>query len=131
MESDLGEATIAYCGHNETEEDVPHFEEEPRAGSRFVTLFLPFVGVLPHAVDYPFYLMRLPFKKTRDVSRWTSAVLSKRATLEELYRDSTPTGEYRYDKRLFGRLVKERLSGILTLSIVADFFLPGHGLPTP
>ncbi|MGA2198487.1 MAG: hypothetical protein ABSG45_00970 [Nitrososphaerales archaeon] len=112
MESDLGEATIAYCGHNETEEDVPHFEEELRAGSRFVTLFLPFVGVLPHGVDYPFYLMRLPFKKTKDVSRWTSAVLSKRATLEELYQELDSDREYRYDKRLLGRLVKERLSGL-------------------
>lgn len=67
MESELGEATIVYCGHNEAEEDVPHFEEVLGAGSRFVSLFLPFVGVMPDAVDYPFYLMTLPFKKTKDV----------------------------------------------------------------
>ena len=111
IESELGEATIVYCGHNEAEEDVPHFEEVLGAGSRFVSLFLPFVGVMPDAVDYPFYLMTLPFKKTKDVSRWTTAVLSKRATLEELYQELDSDREYRYDKRMTGRLMKERLGG--------------------
>jgi len=112
MESDLGEATMLYCGHNETEEDVPHFEEALGSGSRFVSLFLPFVGVVPDAVDYPFYLMKLPFKKTEDASRWTAAVLTKRATVEELYRELDTDREYRYDKRLMGRLMKDRFAGV-------------------
>ena len=111
MESDVGEATIAYCGHNETEEDVPHFERELGAGSRFVSLFLPFVGVVPTAVDYPFYLMKLPFRKTRDASRWTSHVLTKKATPDELFKELDRDREYRYDKRLLGRLMKERFLG--------------------
>ncbi|MDA4112526.1 MAG: class I SAM-dependent methyltransferase [Thaumarchaeota archaeon] len=112
MESDLGEATIAYCGHTETEEDVPHFEEQLGARSRFVSLFLPFVGVVPTAVDYPFYLMKLPFKKTDDASLWISEVLSKKATLEELYEELDSDREYRYDRRLFSRLLRERFPGL-------------------
>ncbi|MDA4134363.1 MAG: class I SAM-dependent methyltransferase [Thaumarchaeota archaeon] len=108
MESDLAEATILYCGHNETEEDVPHFEEALGKGSRFVSLFLPFVGVVPDAVDYPFYLMKLPFKKTDDASRWASAVLTKKASVDELYEELDSDREYRYDKRLMGRLMKDR-----------------------
>jgi hypothetical protein len=112
MESDLHDATIVYCGHSEAEEDVPRFEEELSRGSRFVSLFVPFVGVVPSAVDYPFYVMDVPFKKTRDVSLWISKVLSKRSSLEELYQELDTDREYRYDKRVFNRLMKERFAGL-------------------
>ncbi len=110
MESDLHEATIAYCGHMEAEEDVPYFEQELRRGSRFVSLFLPFVGVVPSGVDYPFYLMDVPFNKTRDVSLWISKVLSRRASVDQLYQELDTDREYRYDKRVFKRLMKERFA---------------------
>jgi hypothetical protein len=108
MESDLGEATLVYCGHNESEEDLYHFEESMGRGSRFVSLFLPFVSVLPEAVDYPFYLMKVPFRRTRDPSLWASRVLTRKGTLEELYSELDTDREYRYDKAVFGRLVRER-----------------------
>jgi SAM-dependent methyltransferase len=111
MESDLHEATIAYCGHTEAEEDAPYFERELRRGSRFVSLFLPFVGVVPSGVDYPFYVMDVPFKKTRDVSLWISKVLSRVASVEQLYQELDTDREYRYDKRVFKRLMKERFGG--------------------
>jgi tRNA A58 N-methylase Trm61 len=109
MESDLHDATIVYSGLSEMEEDLPHFESELRAGSRLVTLFLPLVGVVPKLVDYPFYLMNLPFKKTKDVSIWSSKVLTRRSTVNELYQELDTDREYRYDKRVFNRLLKERL----------------------
>ena len=112
MESDLHEATIAYCGHTEAEEDAPYFERELRRGSRFVSLFLPFVGVVPSGVDYPFYVMDVPFKKTRDVSLWISKVLSRVASVEQLYQELDTDREYRYDKRVFKRLMKERFGGL-------------------
>ena len=108
-ESDLHEATILYCGHNEEREDVARLESELSRGSRFVSLFLPFVGVVPSAVDYPFYVMDLPFKKTGDVSLWISKVLSKKASVDELYEELDTDREYRYDKRVFRQLMKERL----------------------
>jgi SAM-dependent methyltransferase len=109
MDSDIRDATIAYCGHYEIEEDVSHFQRELRAGSRFVTLFLPFVGLIPTAADYPFYLMEAPFKKTSDVSLWVSKVLFRRATVDELYRELDTDREYRYDKRAFKLMMKKRL----------------------
>ena len=112
MESDLQDATIAYCGLSEMDEDVSHFERELKAGCRFVTLFLPFVGVLPTAVDYPFYLMELPFKKTMDVSLWTSTVLGRRSTVEELYQELDTDREYRYEKRTFKGIMKKRFPGL-------------------
>jgi SAM-dependent methyltransferase len=112
MDSDLRDATVAYCGHYEDEEDVSHFERELRAGSRFVTLFLPFVGVIPKAADYPFYVMEVPFKKTRDLPLWISKVLFRRATVDELYRELDTDREYRYDKRMFKRLTKIRFANL-------------------
>ena len=76
-----------------------------------VTLFLPFVGVVPTAADYPFYSMELPFKKTRDLSLWISKVLFRKANIEEMYRELDTDREYRYDKRAFGQLVRKRFSG--------------------
>jgi SAM-dependent methyltransferase len=110
MDSNLHDATIAYCGHYEVEEDVAHFESELRVGSRFVSLFLPFVGVIPTAADYPFYLMEVPFRKTRDISLWISKVLFRMATLDELYRELDTDREYRYDKRAFKQIMKERFT---------------------
>jgi len=108
MDSDIGDATVVYCGHYEMEGDVARFERELAPGSRVVTLFLPLVGVLPTAADYPFYSMELPFRKTTDVSTWISKVLFRDASLDEMYRELDTDREYRYDKRAFGRLVKKR-----------------------
>lgn len=112
IDSDLRDATIVYCGQYEMEEDIAHFGSELRAGARFVTLFLPFIGVVPTAADYPFYIMELPFKETRDVSLWISKVLFRRATVDELYRELDTDREYRYDKRTFKRIMKERFTDL-------------------
>jgi predicted RNA methylase len=108
VESDLHDATIVYSGLSETEEDIAYFEKKVRIGCRIVTLFLPFVGVLPEAADYPFYLMKVPFRKTEDVSLWISKVLFRKATAGELYRELDTDREYRYDKRAFKQMMKER-----------------------
>ena len=110
MDSDLHDATIAYCGHGEEKEDVQHFEEELPAGSRFVTLFLPFVGVVPAAADYPFYLMELPFRKTTDSSLWISKALFRKATPQEMFKELDADREYRYDKKTLRRLMRERFA---------------------
>jgi len=110
MDSDIHEATIAYCGHYEADEDVSRFEKELGAGSRVVTLFLPLVGVIPTAADYPFYAMRVPFRKTRDPAQWVSKVLFKRATVDEMFQELDTDREYRYDKRTLKRLIRMRLA---------------------
>ncbi|MGP8126069.1 MAG: SAM-dependent methyltransferase [Nitrososphaerales archaeon] len=108
MESDLHDATIVYSGLGEIEEDIAYFEGRVKTGCRIVTLFLPFVGVLPDAADYPFYLMKVPFRKTEDASLWISKVLFRKATAGELYSELDSDREYRYDKRAFRRMMKER-----------------------
>ncbi len=108
MESDLHDATVAYCGLTEEEEDVHFFETNLPTGCRLVTLFLPLVGVIPRAADYPFYEMDVPFRKTKDFSLWASRVLFKQATVDELYQELDSDREYRYDKRVFSRLTRER-----------------------
>jgi SAM-dependent methyltransferase len=109
-DSDIRDATVLYCGHYEVEDDVARFDRELAAGSRFVTLFLPFVGVVPTDADYPFYLMEVPFAKTRDASLWISKVLFRKATVGELFRELDTDREYRYDKRTLKRLMNERLT---------------------
>lgn len=108
MESDLSDATIVYSGLEEVDEDVAFFERKLRADSKVVSLFLPYVGILPAAADYPFYLMEVPFRKTRDVSLWISNALFRKATLDEFYCELDSDREYRYDKRAFKRMMKER-----------------------
>jgi SAM-dependent methyltransferase len=108
MDSDISDATVVYCGHYEVEGDVARFEKELGQGSRLVTLFLPFLGVVPTSADYPFYSMELPFRKTQDVSLWISRVLFRKATVEEMYRELDTDREYRYDKRAFKQLMRKR-----------------------
>jgi SAM-dependent methyltransferase len=110
MDSDISDATVVYCGHYEMEGDVARFESELTPGSRFVTLFLPFVGVLPTSADYPFYSMEMPFRKTRDISLWISKVLFRKASVDDLYLELDTDREYRYDKREFRKLMKSRFS---------------------
>jgi predicted RNA methylase len=112
MESDLHDATIVYSGLSEVDEDVAMFERKLKTGCRVVSLFLPFVGVLPAAADYPFYLMRVPFRKTNDFSLWASRVLFKHASAEELFHELDTDREYRYDKRMFRRMMKERFPSL-------------------
>jgi SAM-dependent methyltransferase len=112
MESDLHDATIVYSGLAEIEEDVAYFERKLRTGCRVASLFLPFVGVLPTAADYPFYLMEMPFRKTRDVSLWTPSVLFKEGSVDELFQELDSDREYRYDKRAFKRMMKKRFPGL-------------------
>lgn len=111
MESDIHDATIVYSGLGEVDEDVEMFEGKLERGSRVVTLFLPFVGVLPTAADYPFYLMKTPFRRTRDASLWRSKVLFRDAPSEEFFNELDTDREYRYDRRTLKRLMKGRLSG--------------------
>jgi hypothetical protein len=110
MDSDIHDATIAYCGHYEEEGDVERFEEELSAGSRLVTLFLPFVGVVPTAADYPFYAMELPFRKTTDAHLWISKVLFREAAEDQFLWELDTDREYRYDKRALKQLMKKRFA---------------------
>jgi predicted RNA methylase len=103
-DSDMSDATIAYNGLTEEHEDLTFYE------SSLLTLSLPLVGVLPSSVDYPFYLMKIPFRKTRKASDWAQAVLSKRASLREFFKEIGDDPDYWNDIRTLKSLIAERFS---------------------
>jgi hypothetical protein len=108
--SDIAEATIAYNGLMEDHEDLGFYENNLRKGCRLVTLSLPLVSVLSITQDYPFYLMRTPFRKTRNVTNWIHAVLSKKASLKEFLTEVDKDPDYWTDRRTLRSLMKKRFS---------------------
>jgi len=108
QESKVGDATIAYNGLTEELEELEFYERNLRNGCKLVTLFLPLVGVLPDAADYPFYLMKKPFKKTRSMSKWIEAVLSKKATLNQFLQEIRDDPDYWTDLRVLKSLMRKR-----------------------
>jgi SAM-dependent methyltransferase len=112
-DSDLSEATIAYYGLTEWDQDVEDFGRKLRPGCRLVTLHLPLVGVLPDSVDYPFFMMKLPFTRTRSLSEWTARVLSIPADARQLIEELDSDYYYGYDKRKFKKLISERFDSQL------------------
>lgn len=108
-DSNLREPTIAYYGLTEIEEDVEDFGRKLSPGCRLVTLHLPLLGVLPKAIDYPFFMMQLPFDVTRNLAAWTEAVFSRPLTREGLLEELDSDHFYGYDKRTFKRLLSLRM----------------------
>ena len=105
-------ATIVYCGLGEEEDSLEKYENTLQKGCRLITLDCPLVSVLPDKRDYPFYLMKFPFTKTQSADEWASAVLFKKATLEELdlelRRDREISWESFSDIRLLRKLARAR-----------------------
>ncbi|MDA4118009.1 MAG: hypothetical protein OK455_06665, partial [Thaumarchaeota archaeon] len=92
----------------EWDQDAEDFGRKLRPGCRLVTLHLPLVGVLPDSVDYPFFMMKLPFTRTRSLSEWTARVLSIPADARQLIEELDSDYYYGYDKRKFKKLISER-----------------------
>ena len=94
----------------EEDGDLSDYEKKLTRGCRLVTISLPLVGVMPYAYDYPFYLMKIPFRKTRSASEWISTILpKKKATMVEFFEEvhNDPEG-YRQDMRTLKSLMKTR-----------------------
>jgi hypothetical protein len=94
----------------EGEEDLGFYEEKLRTRCRLITLALPLAGVMPNAQDYPFYLMKTPFRKTMSASDWIHAVLSKRATTEEFLSEIEHDPDFTQDKLMLKSLMKRRFN---------------------
>ena len=109
MDSDIGDATMVYCGHYEVEGDVDALREGARhrapGSSRSSS---PSSGWCPRRRTIHSTPWSCPFRKTRDVSLWISKVLFRKATVDEMYRELDTDREYRYDKRAFRQLMKKR-----------------------
>ncbi len=111
-DSDLSEATIAYNGLMEDYDDQEFYETNLRPGCKLVTPSMPLVGVLPNSQGYPFYLMRIPFRKTQNVSLWTRAVLSKKTSVKDFYKEISDDPDFWTDMRVLKGLMRRRFEGI-------------------
>ncbi len=105
---DIGDATIVYNGLVEADDDWKFYEEFLKRGSRLATLSLPLIGAMPGSQDYPFYLMRVPFRRARNVSEWVRAVLGKKASLTEFLTEVDGDPDYWTDRRMLTRLMRKR-----------------------
>lgn len=102
------DATIVYNGLQEDEDTLEKYESTLQKGCRLVTLASPPLSLMPNKTDYPFYLMNFPFSKANDDDEWTSMVLLKQATFEELLLEFKRDPDYVSDIRLLKKLAKER-----------------------
>jgi predicted RNA methylase len=83
----FGDATIVYACLKEEPRDREHYERILKKGCRLVTREIPLIGVKPNKIDYPFYLMIIPFKYAEDIEDWARSILrTKKATPQRLYR---------------------------------------------
>ncbi len=110
-DSDLSDATIAYNGLMEEKIDFDFYSNSLSTGCKLVTLQLPLVGVVPSAQDYPFYVMRVPFRRTRNAQKWLSLVLSRdRTNLRSFIQELTDDPDYATDIRSLKALINARFT---------------------
>ncbi len=109
---DMGirDATVVYNGLVEADDDWEFYEASLKKGCRLATLSTPLIGAMPSSQDYPFYLMRVPFRKARNVSEWISAVLGKKASLAEFLTEVDRDPDYWCDRRMLMRLIRKRFA---------------------
>ena len=50
------------------------FKKQLRAGSRIITVWAPLGMNLPHKMDFPFFICKLPFKKAKSVRQQIKAI---------------------------------------------------------
>jgi SAM-dependent methyltransferase len=83
----FGDATIVYACLKEEIGDRKHYERILKRGCRLVTREIPLIGIKPDKIDFPFYLMYIPFKYAEDVQDWARSILrTKNATPQRLYK---------------------------------------------
>lgn len=108
--SDLKDATVVYCGLMEEEDTLQKYEEMLSKNCKLITLASPPVSIIPFDVDYPFYMMKFPFKKTKNSDIWATSVLLKNGTLEELLDEMKRDPDWSHDVRLVKKLARIRFS---------------------
>lgn len=106
----ISDATIAYAvALEDSEKDGEHYEKVLKTGCRFITLYLPLIGIKPDKVDYPFFMMKAPFKHAEDELDWARSVLkTKNATPTKLYKKLRSWYGRKYVRTL-RRILKRRL----------------------
>ena len=84
---DFSDATIVYDGLSEDEDTLEFYENNLPRGCKLIMPQIPLVSVIPNSSDYPFYLIKKPFKKTKSRNQWATSVLFTKATTSDLIRE--------------------------------------------
>lgn len=104
----LRDASIVYYGLTEDEAILKKLEKSCSNGCRLMTVSQPLVSVIPNKTDYPFYMMRFPFTKTRSPKKWASAILGRDAGFEELISEFKRHTGFRANIHIVRKLARER-----------------------
>ncbi len=76
--ADLSGADVILAMHLEEEEDHDRFSTSGiRKGTRLIKHDLPLIGFNFNDVDYPFYLIRFPFRKMQSPEEWAAKVMGR------------------------------------------------------
>ena len=102
------DATIVYNGLLEEEITLEKYENTLQKGCGLISLASPPVSILPDKIDYPFYLTKFPFTKTKSADKWASAVLLKCSTFEELILEFKKDPDYEHDITELKKLTRKR-----------------------
>lgn len=110
LNAKISHATIVYAvALEDSERDGEHYENVLKAGCRFITLYLPLIGTKQDKVDYPYFMMKVPFKHAKDELEWARSVLrTKNATPTKLYKKLRSWYGRKYVRTL-RRILKKRL----------------------
>ena len=109
-DTDFGDATIVYCGLMEEENTLDKYEKILSDGCKLVMVAMPLISILSNRKEYPFYLMRFPFRKTKNEDVWASSVLLKKGTFNELLEEMKIDPDWRFDIQLIRKLARIRFA---------------------
>lgn len=109
--ADLSGANVIFDMLPENKDDYEKlYSNGIKDGTRLIKHELPLLGFLPDKSNYPFYRMTFPLKKAASEDDWASAVLDKKAKIEELWHEL-----YHYDEEKFhSKWDIKRMQGILS-----------------
>ncbi|MCH7969370.1 MAG: hypothetical protein IH841_09030, partial [Thaumarchaeota archaeon] len=79
-------------------------------GCKLVMVAMPLISILSNRKEYPFYLMRFPFRKTKNEDVWASSVLLKKGTFNELLEEMKIDPDWRFDIQLIRKLARIRFA---------------------
>lgn len=69
---------------------------------------MPLVSVIPDKVDYPFYMMIAPFKRSNSIDEWASRALTRKGSFQELEDELRRDPDWSTDIKALRQLVRIR-----------------------
>ena len=102
----IGKATVVFYGLSTDDETLRDLRKRLKKGCRLVYYYLcVFPEIMPEKIDFPFYVSRVPFKKTLSERAWLLSIVQKEKS--SVNRGKTPSteelwSEMRHDYDVWG-----------------------------